>query len=900
MISDLKLSKKVTNATARLVKSLTCYEEGGRNHDACKAFALSRFQHHSFLDVNECKVERWIDGMCEKFLINSQPRKAELLKNLKVSFSESNICESSGTGSRIHYCLLSILLNLSENPVNTDYVQLNSPQKQDCGLFDWPKYLLQGEELPYPTQWAWDDTPPTSEDEELILHDVLHRNDTTLNTSITLKSKENKIKNINKLQVCCELVPEYWKANKTSIHCDLESFRKLSESDIKEVYILREVLWLLSGEQNLHVFPFVNGKHVPNAEIKTNHATPTSYLTALLKIARYGDIVRNIINFTFTTSQQECQTYQAFSESLLNFMKSFRADLMSLQRRIFLHEETLLLGNVIKILSPRLHELSVIHDVLQNSVSLDKPSDSNAKKSSRLLGTLYNSILDQSDCLTKSLKQSQLWNVLIQLWADALCPYFDMMDEWMSHGSLIDPYYEFIVQRSPICHDVKSEAFWNDAFILASEDCMKHLSWLRSVLHNVIVAGKSMEVLLALGKVEKNESKLSFHDAFIHSMSTSVNTITKNPQKENLFEGKSACDSMLLLNFKRLFEDSDMPDVGFNATATNVDKQIHVPTIIQSSLHNLVKVKSQTADQALLQMFLNQYKLIFNIECFHKFYLMEWGDVIFDFTSTIFRKMSSGEYWEDIMSLRASLQEAISDRDPEAALPFITVTLNRSKHTTNNAHNLIQATDIIELYFDINWPLNVIFTDWVRESYNSIFGYLMQMKHCLFCLQNLKFNTIQPKSKSETGFSLVYAHRLALLRSKILRLILHWHNFVMTSVIQAEKEVFFTHIGAADNIDDIIKAHHKFLDRVMTLCLLHEKKQADKMIQGTLRKIFNLAVILHLKWNRGLESISIESLNKYESEYKECSDFLGIILQNLVSRGAVPLSLESLAFFLLS
>lgn len=907
MISNPRFYQKVTKATSKLVASLTDFEEGSENYEACVEFALQKFQNHRFLDVDNNKIDQRLDGLCEKFAIHSQPQKADILKELKSSFLSHPIGGTPGCITQIHYSLLSVLLDLSTNPVNREYKRPVPKEQPVEEKFDWAQYLLEGEELLHPTQWAWDDTPCSSEDEDDQSPEVHVEDERWLKEHDSAR----KILPSSIGDAHSELITPYWnKSNTISVY-----------PTIDEVNVIREVLWLLGGQSGHFLFPVEEGRHKVCEKFLLSHLTTPAVKSSLEYVAKHGDMVGSLREFVFDNLRPKCQTYKAFSESLLKFHRTLQHELVTIEKRIIKAEETVTLGDVLKILSPRMQELSVVDWVFRRSIEKDIQDETWAKKAARLLGELYDSVIDLRHTSSHSLEELNTRNSMISIWLDSIKPYIDIIDNWVSSGQLVDPHSEFILQRSANSPEATSDEFWYKGFSLVEDECLDCLSWLKPIVEEIAVAGKSAEVLVSLSKGLRKTANASLHSSFVQKIASArVPTVVasnKDAQaapvlaeiEPNRDVSNTVSDSVLRLNFEKVFGNTSLVNRDQNVGATHeVSNCTPLPVLIQRSLHELIRYKCQNASEAILKVFMEEHKLLAALEVFQRFHLMGWGDVMHDFTTCLFSKMSAGEYWEDLMSLRATMEEAIEHSRPDSDPLCVTPSINREKQKEHGANQLIHATDIIELVVQVDWPLNIIITRESSKLYGLIFSYLVQVKHALYCLERLDFRKIYgdfdtrgiaPES-SEDVDATKKAHRLSLLRSKILSLVLHWHNFIMTSVIQAEKETFWRRLHTVNDINGIIVAHGAFLDRVCTLCLLKQEKQADKMIQGTLQKIFNLCLVLCTKWNRGISSISLESIKKHEGQYRECSEFLGIILQNLVSRGAVPLSLESLAFCLMS
>ncbi len=148
-MAPISLKKgRVEKITEDFITSLTGIKKNTENFNLSLEFAVSNSRFHRFLDVNSFEVKRKLDGLSEKFLIHCQHRKSEELNELKDKLITSALSASQLTeNTDEHYCVLSLLLNLSESPIHHKY----APSKKEDhpaieNVVDWTEYLLGGEE----------------------------------------------------------------------------------------------------------------------------------------------------------------------------------------------------------------------------------------------------------------------------------------------------------------------------------------------------------------------------------------------------------------------------------------------------------------------------------------------------------------------------------------------------------------------------------------------------------------------------------------------------------------------------------------------------------------------------------------------------------------------------------
>ena len=943
MSLNKKFSRELRDITSKLILSLTNFKESSENYESCVKYSLSNFYFHRFLSADSHKIHRQIDGLVEKFLVHSQPEKSCCLKEMFELFLEKNLSEKSFSKSSVHYCLIAILLSLSENALYHKFEKVLPPQKQAIkDDFDWTAYLLNGED--FPRNWPWDASSESEED------DFAEGNvETTVIEEKPLVNTLNFPEELTESLKLPNVVNNYWKLPvllvNTELHCSLNSPLTVmkNKTNVKEINVIREVIWLFSGHKNLFVFPEQSGKHIVSPHVHLSHLTNAALQNALNIYAKCGDIVGDLRTFVFTPKMHITLTYQAFAASLGLYFKWLMQDLVDIENKVRLQKESYFLDDLKRALSIHIRILQLIYHIYCSSITLDKENEKNSVKSSRLLSVLYQNLLNESCVATASDSpgvELTLVDVLFNLWLDSSRPYVEIIDKWVNKGVLEDQNNEFLIRREHAVADCQQIGFWSEALVPNVDDVGKVGPWLSFFLDKIVTGGKSMEILKTLC-ILVNENYPDFvlptrddflnqpiYDSFVYNLALKpqlqgsdvcVNLVSNAIDQKQFKKDKILLNS----NFSRLLQT---PMKLANSKA-NLDKHFTnerpLTMLIVKALDPVIKLKCDHANRRLVEVLKLQFNLSEKLDQFHNFHLMAWGDVMHHFSVGICENLADDSIVNDLIGINILMQEAVSFSSTDHRV-FVNLKAKTNEEKRDGGlfvtkkdekvgrHCPIDVTDCIELQWNVEWPISLVITEDCIQTYNKLFSYLMQIKRALYCVESLKFSTIYKcPAKSGQSFKRLQnsnaapmsfyekRHRMAILRARILHLLQHWHGFVMTSVIQAEKHVFSLKLADAETLDDILLAHKTFLERICSLCLLDKKSQASTMVQGTLKKIMTLAITFSALWNCGIDLIHDRSLLKHEATFHECSEFLGRILKTIANRGAVPI-LDSLAYAILS
>ncbi|KAM4682733.1 gamma-tubulin complex component 5 isoform 3-T3 [Amazona ochrocephala] len=752
---------------------------------------------------------------------------------------------------------------------------------------------------------------------------------------------------------------------------------------VTETQVIRETLWLLSGVKKLFIFQLNDGKVAVRNDITVTHLTHNCLRSVLEQIAAYGQVVfrlqkfidevmghspENIMHGTVSTPKKTTEapfrTYQAFMWALYKYFISFKEELTEIEKCIINKDKTVTLSIVIDKLSPRLAQLKVLHKVFSTGVAEVPPDTRNVVRASHLLNTLYKAILEYDSVGEAS---EQTVSLLFSLWVETVRPYLQTVDEWIVHGNLFDPAKEFIIQRNknvPVNH----RDFWYATYTLYSvsektenEEKMSDnasassgsdqapssrqhtmVSFLKPVLKQIIMAGKSMQLLKNLQSKDGSPQQAASRDAerkslytlFLESVQSrlrhgeeSVPDIITEQQatKQSLIKMQSIAerhlelddvhDPLLAINFARLYlEQSDFHekftggDVCVDRSSESVTCQTFELTL-RSCLYPHIDKQYLECCGNLMQTLKKDYRLVEYLQAMRNFFLLEAGDTMYDFYTSIFDKIREKETWQNVAFLNVQLQEAVGQRYPEdsarLSISFESVDTAKKKLP-------VHTLDGLTLSYKVPWPVDIVISLECQKIYNQVFLLLLQIKWAKYSLDVLRFDELvcaaeNPQVKEGTslqqGTLPLFApqpesikqqiHRMFLLRVKLMHFVNSLHNYIMTRILHSTGLEFQHQVEEAKDLDQLIKIHYRYLSTIHDRCLLREKVS---FVKEAIMKVLNLVLMFADRWQAGLGAWKMESIEKMESDFKNCHMFLVTVLNKAVCRGSFPHSMLLLGF----
>ncbi|XP_066094901.1 gamma-tubulin complex component 5 [Saccopteryx bilineata] len=752
---------------------------------------------------------------------------------------------------------------------------------------------------------------------------------------------------------------------------------------VTETQVIRETLWLLSGVKKLFIFQLIDGKVTVRNNIIVTHLTHSCLRSVLEQVAAYGQVVfrlQEFIDDVMGHSSQDAppgngsalkklteapfRTYQAFMWALYKYFITFKEELAEIEKCVISNDATVTLAIVVDKLSPRLAQLKVLHKVFSTGIAEVPPDTRNVVRASHLLNTLYKAILEYDDVGEAS---EQTVSLLFSLWVETVRPYLQTVDEWIVHGHLCDRAREFIIQRNknvPVNH----RDFWYATYTLYSvsektenEEKMSDnasassgsdqgppsrqhtmVSFLRPVLKQIIMAGKSMQLLKNLQVRDSSAGQATARDAerkslyalFLESVqsrlrrgedapaqprperqATTENLVKMQSIAERHLELDDVHDPLLAINFARLYlEQSDFHekfaggDICVDRSSESVTCQTFELTL-RSCLYPHIDRQYLACCGTLMQTLKKDYRLVEYLQAMRNFFLMEGGDTMYDFYTSIFDKIREKETWQNVSFLNVQLQEAVGQRHPEdsARLSICFENVDTAKKKLP-----VHILDGLTLSYKVPWPVDIVISLECQKIYNQVFLLLLQIKWAKYSLDVLLFGELAGKPQAQEGLAREQdaaappgpqrrperqpIHRMFLLRVKLMHFVNSLHNYIMTRILHSTGLEFQHQIEEAKDLDQLIKIHYRYLSTIHDRCLLREKVS---FVKEAIMKVLNLALMFADGWQAGQGAWQMESIEKMESDFKNCHMFLVTILNKAVCRGSFP-HLESLALSLMA
>ncbi|XP_076267621.1 gamma-tubulin complex component 4 [Rhynchophorus ferrugineus] len=154
----------------------------------------------------------------------------------------------------------------------------------------------------------------------------------------------------------------------------------------------------------------------------------------------------------------------------------------------------------------------------------------------------------------------------------------------------------------------------------------------------------------------------------------------------------------------------------------------------------------------------------------------------------------------------------------------------------------------LQLNFEVEWPLHIIFHPEVMAFYNKLFCYLLRLKKTQINLFKLWSNHTLSKNKID--------RRVWMLRQNLMFLVNNLQYYMQVNVIEAQFSILLKAVENANEFEDIIKIHHEFVTNLLAKSFVltpeespqgknkHRLYQMPALQHNVPSKVYNVVTIL--------------------------------------------------------
>lgn len=731
------------------------------------------FASRAFADPRPARTDQFevldqLRGLEEKFRVLNNDELADVL--------EARLVELSGSSSRWTPEVLSLLLHLSDKPVektNVYDLAVTEPELQ-APLLKWSD-ILADDLLDDPDR-IWDSidyAADSSGDDEGLVLEQSTTPDLTPDSSIHLDDAQADLDgDILTVPADSTILNEtinaqFWR-NKAALDPFDESYSGQDGCQppkvmITEAQMTREVIFMLHGLPTSIFTSSKDGKLEHSSRYGIRHVSQSSIEHLLSVFTTIGNQLFNIRSWT--QRDEKVPVKQTFQAGLVSRMRDVNVALSAIEARILKPVEPMTIS-LLDLCNEISHTTRFIQTISEVVAGLE--STPNEQMPFKILEGLF-----ERTCTCQSVGNTEGYEFIAQLFFECFQTYLKPLRTWMETGELNKHDQVMFIAKNE--EDASLDSIWQKQYFLRydNDGSLYAPNFLHVAATKIFTTGKSINFLKELG-LEKKQNLGVFQ-----------------------LDYTTVCRKA----------DEDM----FSPFSELLDKALD--SWIASMHHSVSSIlRNGLESQCGLSRSLDALEYIY----FHRNGAL--SDVA---TSTIFDRIDRGNRtWNDGSILTERFRYVFGPLtciDAERLTIQSTASSYKDMKTQKRS---MKTFDTLRTTYTLPWPIANILRPSSLVTYQRIFTFLLQThraKHLLQCQPFL--STIGSSWNHKSTYStLTYSLRYRLLF--ITNTLLTYLTEIVLSVSTAEMRA---HMVRAEDVDAMIAVHESYIERLEEQCLISKR-----------------------------------------------------------------------------
>lgn len=707
--------------------------------------------------------------------------------------------------------------------------------------------------------------------------------------------------------------------------------RTISEAiELTETQIVRETIWLLQGRQHLYVFENRDRVWSVRDGLAVSHLTQRCLRRLLDSFVSCGQIFATLRRFVEQTTNLRqkfvCRTYEAYASVMATFLAKFEWVLCQMEKTCAEQNSSLTLLALFECMRPWFAKLRAAERIHEAGITSLPTETSAVERAVRLQTELYSALIRSSVEGLGSDNARHTAAFLLSFFCEVIRPYLEMIDSWVTLGRLRDDYDEFLFARNANVA-TSDEKFWEAAIVVRS----RGPPFLSSTLNDLIITGKSTELLSRLGRLDTLSSTEQttvqpqlLHEVFAERLWQELGRSPSSSMRpdigtvEVVRHDDSQCRSsdtspdplwqlILASNFRECSSSRSSVESIF-LEDENVDEDLnssvgrHLCDVICQCMDALIRSRCRVSCAKLVSVLDKEFGLSHHLSSIRKFYLMEAGDVMFHFYSQLFDKIPTIDVENREVHAKMILEDVLTCYAvPESSR--LSIKFDEEIAAGLSDGDLVHRFDALKLTYKVSWPLHLVVSPRMWGKYDRIFSILLRVKYTKYALDELRFGDLTGRADLKAGGAGLLT-RVHVTRMKLLHFVNGFHEFLMVRLLfhndDDDDDIRSSTVPAAiRSLQDVMDEQADQLKRIEERCLLHPK---TKPVLDAVTDVFNSAFAFRAFWKGTGTNLDARDrqkiLSKVDYDLRYCGRFLVTLLRKSTSSPRLLTHLESLVWTL--
>ena len=290
-----------------------------------------------------------------------------------------------------------------------------------------------------------------------------------------------------------------------------------------------------------------------------------------------------------------------------------------------------------------------------------------------------------------------------------------------------------------------------------------------------------------------------------------------------------------------------------------------------ASMKIWIETSSSLTNSKLIKILLEKYRFIEYSKCIRKYLLMAQGDFhhyLMEQLNEVLNEPARKIFAHNLVSIRENAIRSSNAQNDDLEL------LNKLSIRLEEYNTLDIGWDVFVLNYQIDAPLNSIYTEQVMASYTRVFKLLWRIKRVHFYMNSFQNEREMVKLQNMKGVEIVL-HKCQMLRLEIMHFVNNLCHYLMVEVQEGAWNNFMNSVYNIEDLDKLIQSHQKFLDIILDRAFL---SQENDRIYKKLLKLLGLSLDFKLSQETLINSAIEEYQRRVRLRYKidDTSEFYSL------------------------
>ncbi len=413
-------------------------------------------------------------------------------------------------------------------------------------------------------------------------------------------------------------------------------------------------------------------------------------------------------------------------------------------------------------------------------------------------------------------------------------PLFVFIRNWLLYGELQDPYKEFFVEINETVSEY-SDDIWTNRYLLITKNIPNFFT--KNFAQKIFEIGKCVNFMRKFcgepnysliklkNKLREQSDKLRkiSHDDEDNRMAIDVEEEEKLHEiKETILSSNNEQISNLQNSIKLILELEDEKKL-----------TLQLLPILLSEIDSIYK----EINSEVVCVLSKKFKLYDNLKSINRYLLLGQGDMmqyLMDLLFNELKKPATQIYKHNLLNiLETAIRASNAQYNDQDCLKRLNIKLMDSN--TGDT-----GWDIFVLEYNVDSPLNVIFSKYLLKEYQKLFFFFWKLKRLEFSQDHQiwrNFMTYSHTLKSRFDHLRPYIQKSMLFNNQIIHFITNLHNYIALEVLETEYKKLLEKLPQMKKLDELIDIHKKFVESVIEQSLLNSEYS---LIYKKILQIFDL------------------------------------------------------------